>query len=396
LATLKCMLCGDEYEVQYNEKLWMYACEVCCGLSISKVIHISNKEWNEMKNIVKNGFDMPEIYQEGILYSLHDSKITPKEINNVLPLLSIIFNKVVLDGAIGLLDCSQNFVSVVNNLVKEDIISLSEMRPLIGPITKCPLDLFEDTPWRGREDLIYYPYADLDIDKAMELYFTLNNMSLALTSSEIENIYKWAINQPSGTLGEKMERLGYYGTPEELWLNFSDINYYLSLSNELRLQLILNNSRAGLFNLKYGIFNPNQKKVNAVLKLMKRRRLYLPEFSEKTILKLRSSEEVEQLRYVLNKIISSRDYDFKSDDDQLINQYDLAIESYNRYINKYGKRSSAILSGLLATIGGLFGGPLGAVIGGMGGASAPFGAEYFIKKHYSKKVEKWPFLFVKG
>jgi hypothetical protein len=70
-----------------------------------------------------------------------------------------------------------------------------------------------------------------------------------------------------------MEKLGYFGTYDELWLNFSDINYYLSLSNELRLQLILNNSRMELFNLKYGIINPNQKIVNAVLKLMKKRRL---------------------------------------------------------------------------------------------------------------------------
>lgn len=397
MASLKCLLCGYEYEAPYFRTKWLYSCPECCSLSMSKVNHISDKEYNGMINTIKKGIESPIISDNSVLYSLHDSRVAPSEISNILPLLTILFDQVILDGAIGVLDCPKNYSKTVYDLVKENVIILSELRPSpFDGITKYPLIFLEDTPWEKDKELLYYPFLNLDSDASLNLYFALENLSLTLATSEIENLYKWSKLQPPGVLWNTLEQLGYMVHPDTLWYNFPEINYNLLLSNELKSQLILNKSREGLISLKYGISNPQQRKLNSLLKLIKMRRVYLPEFSTKIIKKLRSSDEVEQLKNVLNNVISNRDYDFASDGEQLINEYDKALESYNRFVGKYGKKGSAILGCFFAIVGGALGGPFGAVIGGAGGATSPFGIEYVIKKHYAKKKVKWPFLFVKG
>lgn len=395
MAILKCLLCGEEINTEEAKTIdWLYGCELCSGQSLCKVIDLQKDEISQMLDLVENNFVEPKFAKDAVLYSLKDpgvKKIKYEKIAKILVLLCIIFERIIIDSPINLIGCKKEVLDTVNELMNEKIIFLSEMQPsFISPITKGPpIEFLEKTPWAKKKNILYHPFAK-PTKKAVEVYFSLMNLALALTSSEIDRIYLWGLSQPHGTIGRKLLEFGYsHPWPEVLWLNLHSINYYLYLSSLLKTQLIFPESRASIFNLKYGEFLPQQKKIGSVMHLVKKRKLSVPNFNADNILKLRSSDEVRELKIILDKLINKRE-----NENYLVEKYDEVVNSFNSEVGKYETIGSASLSGILATVGGLTGGLAGAVIGGIGGTIASCGLRYLIRQHYVSKKRPWPFIFI--
>lgn len=391
MVKLRCLMCGSTFEANLLGIDWQFGCGDCCTMFLSEVIEISEHEIDSLKNYIHSGLQSVKFPENSVIFSIHDPLYEPHQLENTLPLMCLIADHVVLDNPHALLGCSKEFINMVYNLVDENLIKLCDFSARFRP-------MYDDEIFEGRVDNIWLPFEiPLRNNKStMNCLYALKNLSTYITTVDLNRLYKLTSLISIRKIYKQIMKLGYqYPGYDMLNLNFNSINYATLIASELSTDLIFNETRMGLMHLKYAELDPAQKKVKVLKHLMKERYLRLPPLNAEIILELRESEQIDELKYILNKLIKKKDRKSTTELALILKSYDNAVDGYNKQMEGKNYKGSVILSGFVATLGGFIGGPLGAMLGGVGSSLSSVGFEYFVKKYFSKKKTNWPLLFLK-
>jgi hypothetical protein len=126
-------------------------------------------------------------------------------------------------------------------------------------------------------------------------------------------------------------------------------------------------------------------------------RIVLPDHvSPNQILKLREGDACVELRKILSKCVAKAQ---GADDlvalDNLSCEYNAALHELNEHARSFGDSSVAVLAGAFSTLGSVLGGPVGAVVGGIGGTAVSLAARPAIESIYKATQENWAFYLYK-
>jgi hypothetical protein len=389
MPKLFCNFCGHRWDAAVLD---VWVCEECTMASAGyTVIECDRTEFNELMNIISRGKAAFSEYHENVNGSVfpafvHEATLTEE----LLDLLILFFDRVVLYiDTFNIGEPKQRIIDKLNAYIENDFITVfSWGNNIYNPISiRKPHiamnDIVNEPSWNFHE----FVERVANIQSAFDTKMVPREQLRRLFNKYKD--YWWA-----GDAFEDSE--GHQWHLHTSILN--RLNGFSILCDVLGASILTDKMLSNYKKIKYKIeFDVNNKNQEIILHLLDWYYGKLQEFPKfkkaDTLIKFRKEVGRESfLNFIINQYQSLRTSDIKSDQiiTELTNKIDYHINLAKQISGECYKEKKIILSGLIATLGGIMGGIVGAFIGGIGAMTTPEIAEYYDKQ----SIGHWSAYFV--
>lgn len=368
MVKLHCQLCDRIFSVDPLE-YWG-----CCDMQCFDVFEISEEELNELWDNLDLGQRKYKFIKPSENNSIYLSVYDDSKLKEALLILPLLFEKL-----------------YANNLFDFDVSKEANTKLMVDSGIISPISTeFRIPP----TDNYYCPIIANPI--------ILNKLSLALAYEDARSlrdkkIEKIIIQEIEKAYGDK------FNWPLDVIIReFERYNRELITISKLNVPFVVEPLIQGIHDWKMrrvtNLYTENIKKdYKYYLEFLKQVSLRVPlhlEFDE--IEEFRKEKASLEFRKTIFSLV---DTSRKKPDEEIIQkllwEFRERREKFNEAANTYSDVGSAILTGVVSTLGGLIGGVGGAILGGLGVGSASPVTKYFFKKVYERNNKDWAYFFWK-
>lgn len=395
MATLFCTFCGNTWE---QGPLEIWHCEECTMWAAPLLVKkISDNEieslWKYLTSFHLHK-DARKLLRKGHI-GYYESYLY-EELYESLDFLVMLFDKVVIpelwkgfndkDESI-----ARRFLSYYD---AGAIIPLDQGGSI--PMLRDPKDDFSQRIVKGAHFIdVLQHFESVPSEDIFDFSWARENLVRALTYLDLTNT---SLSEISKLLAVKWPQ-HYFNWWGSFYTVVNFLQAQIITSQILKLPLLLGPLLSRVMQKKLGVKKVSKEatKIRTLKRFTNEMNIHIPKESKsKEIIKLRESKAGEELRSVLEKLSSeAQNKDHVNLSDDLIEEYDRCLKKLWEQARKFGNIASAVLTGCFSTAGALIGGPVGAVVGGIGGTAVSLGTRNAFEHLYKKTHKNWAYYFYK-